>query len=127
MKNSLTMENFGTNISMKKMALAVVAVIAIALFFANFDAIASTGTLEGEFTDMWGEMKGIAGGAPGKILMMLMVVGVVFFSTVKPNLVGFAGCVVSILVLANAGQIIDSSLTASIFDAPLSALTLIGK
>ena len=115
-------QNFTLN--QKIMAMAVF--IAVALLFVNFDAIAATGTLEGEFADMWGEMKGIAGGAPGKILMMLMVVGVVFFSTVKPNLVGFAGCVVSILVLANAGKIIDSSLTTTIYDLQSVVMPIIG-
>lgn len=112
--------------SARNVMFAMAVVVGAVLFFLGFDAIAATGTLEGEFADMWGEVKGLAGGAPGKILMMLMVMGVVFFSTVKPNLVGFAGCVVSVLVLANAGKIIDSSLTATIFEAPAAFLPLIG-
>lgn len=112
--------------NMKLLALALVSVVALVLFVTGFDAIAATGTLESEFQDMWSEVKSLAAGAPGKILMMLMVLGVVFFSTVKPNLVGFAGCVVSVLVLANAGKIIDSSLTASILEAPSVVLPMIG-
>ena len=107
------------------MTLALLAVAAI--FAMNFDAIAATGTLEAEFSDMWTEIKALAAGAPGKILIMLMVMGVVFFSTVKPNLIGFAGCVVSILVLANAGNIIEASFTASILDAPQTILPLLGR
>lgn len=113
-------------VNLKLVALAVAAMVALVLFMTGFDAIAATGTLESEFQDMWSEVKSLAAGAPGKILMMLMVLGVVFFSTVKPNLVGFAGCVVSVLVLANAGKIIDSSLTATIFEAPSALLPVIG-
>ena len=102
------------------MSLALLA--AGAVFAMNFDAIAATGSLESEFSDMWTEIKALAAGAPGKILIMLMVLGVVFFATVKPNLIGFGGCVVSILVLANAGNIIDNSFTSSIFDAPVQAV-----
>lgn len=115
-----------TPFSLRNAMLALAVVVGASLLFVGFDAIAATGTLEGEFAEMWGEVKGLAGGAPGKILMMLMVMGVVFFSTVKPNLVGFAGCVVSVLVLANAGKIIDSSLTSTIFEAPAALLPLIG-
>ncbi len=118
-----SMESSAKNTKTLWIALAVLA--SAVLLYIGFDAFAATGTLEGEFSDMWGEVKGIAGGAPGKILMMLMVLGVVFFSTVKPNLVGFAGCVVSVLVLANAGNIIDSSLTATIFEAPASLLPVL--
>lgn len=108
-----------TNLNMvdaRKGMMLLAAAIGLMLFIVGFQALAATGTLEGEFADMWDEVKGIAGGAPGKILMMLMVLGVVFFATVKPNLLGFGGCVIAILVLANAGNIIDSSLTATIFD-----------
>lgn len=115
-----------TPFSLRNAMLALAVVMGAALLFVGFDAIAASGILESEFAEMWGEVKGLAGGAPGKILMMLMVMGVVFFSTVKPNLVGFAGCVVSVLVLANAGKIIDSSLTATIFEAPAALLPLIG-
>ncbi|MFA0228273.1 hypothetical protein AB4491_04685 [Vibrio sp. 10N.261.45.A7] len=122
--NVMQLQDNPTN--MKLLALALVSVVALVLFVTGFDAIAATGTLESEFQDMWSEVKSLAAGAPGKILMMLMVLGVVFFSTVKPNLVGFAGCVVSVLVLANAGKIIDSSLTASILEAPSVVLPMIG-
>lgn len=115
-----------TGVSRRNTMLLMAVVFAVALLSWGFDAIAATGTLEGEFADMWGEMKGIAGGAPGKILMMLMVLGVVFFSTVKPNLLGFGGCVIAILVLANAGKIIDSSLTSSIYDVQSLVMPLIG-
>ena len=122
--NTMQLQDNPTN--MKLIALALASLVALMLFITGFDAIAASGNLEAEFQDMWSEVKSLAAGAPGKILMMLMVLGVVFFSTVKPNLVGFAGCVVSVLVLANAGKIIDSSLTASILEAPSAVLPMIG-
>lgn len=128
MKNTAVMDQnmLSSGFDSKKVMMLLVAAFGVVAFALAFNALAATGTLEGEFADMWDEVKGLAGGAPGKILMMLMVMGVVFFSTVKPNLVGFAGCVVSVLVLGNAGKIIDSSLTSTIFDAPAALLPLIG-
>ncbi len=108
-----------------KSLLVIVLTVALAAMFAagGFDALAATGGFQDEFSGMWGEIKTLANGAPGKILIMLMVLGVVIFSTVKPNLLGFAGCVISILVLANAGDLIDNSLTASILDVANAALS----
>lgn len=117
MQMSAILPNTNLNaVDAKKGMMLLAAAIGLMLFIVGFQALAATGTLEGEFADMWDEVKGLAGGAPGKILMLLMVLGVVFFATVKPNLVGFGACVLAILVLANAGNIIDSSLTATIFD-----------
>lgn len=125
--NAIEQNTIGSAMSQRNVLLALSVVVGAILLYMGFDAFAATGSLEAEFADMWTEIKGVAAGAPGKILMMLMVLGVIFFSTVKPNLVGFAGCVVSVLVLANAGNIIDNSLTATIFEAPASILPLLGR
>ncbi|MEF1301363.1 hypothetical protein QTO17_05505, partial [Vibrio owensii] len=45
-----------------------------------------------------------------KILMMIMVMTVIFSSVVNPNLVMFAGAIVSILTLANMQAIIRAVL-----------------
>ena len=126
MMNALTMNNANAfHVSTKQVLIMLAVVVAAIALVVGFDAWAATATegVASQFEEMWEDVQAIATGAPGKILMLIMVMGVVFFSTVKPNLVGFAGCVIAVLVLANASKIINGSLTASVFDAaPQAAL-----
>lgn len=125
MMNTLTMNNANAfHVSTKQVLIMLALAISAIILMVGFDALAATATegVASQFEEMWEDVQAIATGAPGKILMLIMVMGVVFFSTVKPNLVGFAGCVIAVLVLANASKIINGSLTASVFDAVPQAL-----
>ena len=90
------------------------------LFAAGSDA--DTG-LSDQFDPFYSSLKGIATGAPGKSLMLMMVVMIILFSTLKPNFIGFAGCVLGILVLSNAPAIIDAGVTANIADYSTALIT----
>lgn len=127
--NTLTMNNASTfHISTKQVLVMLAVITGVFALIAGFDAWAATATdgVASQFEDMWVDVQALAVGAPGKILMLIMVLGVIFFSTVKPNLVGFAGCTISVIVLANASKIIEGSLTASVFDAQQAILPMLG-
>jgi len=117
MDNQLQNEIENNNLLMNKAVLFTVAVIGIAFALMGFEAFAAgQGGIGDSFEDFWLGLQSIATGAPGKSLMLMMVIMVVVFSTVKPNLVGFCGCIVSVLVLANATTIIEAGLGANLSD-----------
>jgi hypothetical protein len=116
---SAATENFKNNKSMRLVgALAILAVAFLVYLIAtsgNADAVsAGSATLHTQFDQMWDEVKGLLTGSPAKVLMGLGILGVLMFSVVKPNLIGFAASVVTLLVVANAAGTIDTSLTITV-------------
>ncbi|CAH1589323.1 conserved membrane hypothetical protein [Vibrio jasicida] len=108
---------FENNFNMTKeqvrtMILMLVATVAI---FAVRMAFASSGgsDLDDSLSDIWDELQALATGNAGRILMICMILGGIYFGLVNVNGVAFVMCVVSLLVLANVSDIIDGSLTAS--------------
>ncbi|AZL83386.1 hypothetical protein EIJ81_00535 (plasmid) [Aliivibrio salmonicida] len=92
----------------------IFAVLSVCMFFASavFAASGSVGLDEGLST-LWDEIAAMATGNTGRILMMMSLLGVVIFAVVSPNLIGFAACGFSLLVLSNATDFIESTLTAT--------------
>lgn len=116
---STAAENFKSNKSMRLIgAIAIIAVAFIVYLLAtsgSADAVsAGSATLHNQFDQMWDEVKGLLTGSPAKVLMGLGIMGVLMFSVVKPNLIGFAASVVTLLVVANAAGTIDTSLTITV-------------
>ncbi len=96
----------------------VMLAVAIAFFFANY-ALAQTGNstvLDDAMDGAWNELQAIATGNGGRILMIIMILGGIYFSVIAPNGMYFLGCVGGLLVLSNVTDLIDAALVAS-FDA----------
>jgi len=111
-------ENFKTNKTLRLLAALGVIVAAFLVYIVttgSAEAVSAGGaTLHTQFDQMWDEVKGLMTGSPAKLLMGLGILGVLMFSVVKPNLIGFAASVVTLLVMANAAGTIDTSLTITV-------------
>lgn len=88
--------------------------VLFSLFFIG-GVVASTGgsDLDDSLGGIWDELQALATGNMGRILMICMILGGIYFSVMSPNLVMFLSCAICLLVLANVGDIIDGSLTAT--------------
>jgi hypothetical protein len=114
-----TMQNFKTNKTLRVVTSIAIIALAIAIYLiataSNVEAVSAAGaTLHTQFDTMWDEVKGLMTGSPAKVLMGLGICGVLMFSVVKPNLIGFAASVVTLLVMANAAGTIDTSMTITV-------------
>lgn len=114
-KNLLTLWK-EASLAQRLICLAIVAVGAIVLIFTSeAHAVSASGaTLHTFFDQFWDEVKGLMTGSPAKAIMGFSILGTIAFSMIKPNLIGFLSCVVTILVLANAPTTIDGSLTVTV-------------
>ncbi|WP_299020966.1 hypothetical protein [uncultured Photobacterium sp.] len=85
---------------------------AMAFIFGAMEATAGAGgaAFQGTY-DMFAEM---ANGYPGQIVAFLTVCGVLFFSIVRPNLIGLGGSVIIMVVLAQLTGIISGMLDAGL-------------
>ncbi|MGR5159275.1 hypothetical protein [Vibrio owensii] len=78
----------------------------------TFDAMAGTGGQA--FDNMYTNLVGMADGSPGKILAFLTICGVLFFSVVRPNLIGLGASVIIMVVLSEMASIIGDMVTAGL-------------
>lgn len=93
-------------------------VVAVAIFACQY-ALAQTGNstvLDDSLDSAWNELQALATGNGGRILMIIMILGGIYFSVVAPNGMYFLACVGGLLVLSNITDLIDAALVAS-FDA----------
>lgn len=92
---------------------AIFAAVIAFLFVGT--VVASTGgsDLDDSLSGIWDELQALATGNMGRILMICMIIGGIYFSVMQPNLVMFLSCAICLLVLANIGDIIDGALTAT--------------
>lgn len=88
-------------------ALAVISTAAIA------GGGAVGGTTAGSFDQIFVEVKGLLVGAPGKIIATLAF-GAAMFNVVKQNFIAAAGAFVGALMMAFAGDVIDTIFLAGI-------------
>ncbi|CAH1598860.1 hypothetical protein FWP33_20460 [Vibrio parahaemolyticus] len=96
----------------------IMLLVAAAFFLANY-ALAQTGNstvLDDSLDSAWNELQALATGNGGRILMIIMILGGIYFSVIAPNGMYFLGCVGGLLVLSNITDLIDAALVAS-FDA----------
>jgi len=95
-------------------SLVILTVLAFTFLFARL-ALASSGgsDLDDSLSDIWDELQAMATGNTGRILMLCMILAAMYFAIGSPNLTAFLVVAVCIIVLANASDIIDGSLTAS--------------
>lgn len=89
----------------------------IALLFTSAVFATTTSTLENSFDaameNMYTSFAELLTGNVGKILMTIMILAGIYFGAVQPNFVIFAAVAASVIVLANAQEIIDGTLGAS--------------
>lgn len=62
------------------------------------------------FSSVHEEMINIIEGPLGKMMMTIMILGAIFATVVSPNLVMFAACVASVLILSNAADILRATM-----------------
>lgn len=96
----------------------IMLLVAASFFLANY-ALAQTGNstvLDDSLDNAWNELQALATGNGGRILMIIMILGGIYFSVIAPNGIYFLACVGGLLVLSNITDLIDAALVAS-FDA----------
>ncbi len=96
-------------ITMFLMLVAIVGVFSVRMVFAS----SGGSDLDDSLSDIWDELQAMATGNLGRILMICMIIGGIYFGLIQANGVMFIMCIVSLLVLANISDIIDGALTAS--------------
>lgn len=99
-------------------AMLITIMLGLAFFVASF-ALAQTGNstvIDDSLDSAWNELQSLATGNGGKILMILMILGGLYFSLIQPNGMYFIACVGGLLVLSNITELIDAALVSS-FDA----------
>lgn len=108
---------FENNFSMTKQQFRTMFILfaATVALFAVRMAFASSGgsDLDDSLSDVWDELQALATGNAGRILMICMILGGIYFGLIQVNGIAFVMCVICLLVLANVSDIIDGSLTAS--------------
>lgn len=106
-------------VSAQSMKTGLIMLLVAAVVFACQYALAQTGNsqiLDDSLDSAWNELQALATGNGGRILMIIMILGGIYFSVIAPNGMYFLGCVGGLLVLSNITDLIDSALVAS-FDA----------
>lgn len=88
----------------------------IALAVTAGSAVAATvpsGSTAAAFDTIFEEVKGLLVGAPGKIIAVLAF-GAAMFNVVKQNFIAAAGAFVGALMMAFAGDVIDTIFAAGV-------------
>lgn len=96
-------------LNMKKVAL----VVALTLPAIAMAAGTQSGTTAPAFDDLLTEVRGLLVGAPGKIIAILAF-GLAMFNVVKQNFIAGAGAFIGALLMAFAGDVIDTIFTAGV-------------
>ncbi|OBU22022.1 hypothetical protein CTM88_18070 [Photobacterium aquimaris] len=84
------------------------------VFACMISTPAMAGTGGGAFEGSWDMLSELAMGYPGQILAFLTICGVLFFSVVRPNLIGLGGSVIIMVVLAQLKSIVNGFLDAGL-------------
>lgn len=100
---------------------ALIAMMVLGAIFIAKMAFAQTGNsqiLDDSLANAWDELQALATGNGGRILMIIMILGGIYFSVIAPNGMYFLGCIGGLLVLSNITELIDNALTASFDSVP---------
>jgi hypothetical protein len=92
----------------------ILGTMGIILFLSlfGFDVMAGTGGTA--FDGFYAEVAGWLTGAPGKTIMVLMFLGSAFYSVIEPNFIRAAAAAIFGLILANATEMIEAFLSATL-------------